>query len=208
MRIDEYDDATLERVREVCQTLFHGNYITEYVFAPNEALKKANESYSFVMAHYEAIEELLDRTGWRLCHDDRSGVLYLSSNYAQAKIILTKTESFFLLSMRLLYDEKKTQASASGEVFVTVRDVIEQLTTLGALDKVTKQERDKSLRTLAGKNIVARMSGKWGDMDCRLAILPSVVCAISAEKTKAVLEMMSTPEEDGDEDEEREVEGQ
>ena len=208
MKIDEYDDATLEHIREVCQSLFHGNYLTEYVFAPNEALKKANESYSFITAHYQAIEELLDRTGWRLCHDDRSGVLYLSSDYAQAKIILTKTESFFLLAMRLLYDEKKTQASASGEVFVTVRDVIEQLTTLGALDKVTKQERDKSLRTLAGKNIVARMNGKWGDMDCRLAILPSVVCAISAEKTKAVLEMMSTPEGDGDEGEEQEVEGQ
>lgn len=207
MKIDGYDDAALERVREVCQSLFHGNYITEYVFAPNEALKKADERYSFVMAHYEAIEELLDRTGWRLCHDDRSGVLYLSSDYAQAKVILTKTESFFLLSMRLLYDEKKTQASASGEVFVTARDVVEQLTTLGALDKVTKQDRDKSLRTLAGKNIVARMSGKWGDMDCRLAILPSVVCAISAEKTKAVLEMMSIPE-DRDEDEEREVEEQ
>ena len=93
--------------------------------------------------------------------------------------------------MRLLYDEKKTQASASGEVFVTTREVVEQLTTLGAVDQVTKQERERALRTLAGKNIITRMTGKWGEMDSKLAVLPSVVCAVSAEKTKAVVNMLS-----------------
>lgn len=92
MKIDTYDAAVLERVREVCQELFHKNYITEYVFAPNDALKKANDSFSFVMAHYDAIEELLDRCGWKLCQDPRAGVLYLSSEYAPAKVILTKIE--------------------------------------------------------------------------------------------------------------------
>ena len=63
MKIDTYDAAVLERIREVCQELFHENYITEYVFAPNEALKKANDSFSFVTAHYDAIEELLEPGG-------------------------------------------------------------------------------------------------------------------------------------------------
>lgn len=199
MKIDAYDDVTLERVREVCQELFHKNYITEYVFAPNEALKKANDSFSFVMAHYDAIEELLERCGWKLCQDPGAGVLYLSSEYAPAKVILTKMESYFLLAMRLLYDDKKTQASASGEVFVTTREVVEQLTTLGAVEQVTKQEREKTLRTLAGKSIIARMTGKWGEMDSKLAILPSVVCALSAEKTKAVANMLvAQPQEEAD----------
>lgn len=201
MKIDSYDDAALERVREICQELFHKNYITEYVFAPNEALKKANDSFSFVMAHYDAIEELLERCGWKLCQDPGAGVLYLSSKYAPAKVILSKTESYFLLAMRLLYDEKRTQASASGEVFVTTREIVERLITLNAVDQVTKQEREKALRTLAGKNIVARMTGKWGEMDSKLAVLPSVSCALSAEKMKAVVNMLAAQlreeEEDG-----------
>lgn len=191
MKIDAFDNQRLERTREVCQKLFHGNYITEYVFAPNDALKKANEDYSFVMAHYEAIEELLDRSGWELCHDPRVGVLYLSSDYAQAKMILTQLESYFLLAMRLIYDEKKTQASASGEVFITAREIVEQLTSLNAIDQVNKRERGKALRTLAGKNIVAKMTGKWEDPDVRLAILPSIVCALSPDKTKAVAKMLT-----------------
>lgn len=201
MKIDALDDQRLERIREVCQKLFHGNYITEYVFAPNDALKKANEDYSFIMAHYEAVEELLDRCGWELCHDPRAGVLYLSSDYAQAKMILPKLESYFLLAMRLIYDDKKTQASASGEVFVTAREIVEQLTSLNAVDQVNKQDRGRALRTLAGKNIVAKMTGKWEDLDVRLAILPSIVCALSADKMKAVSQMLAAMAEEDEVDE-------
>lgn len=204
MKIDAYDGAVLERIREVCQELFHKNYITEYIFAPNEALKKANESFSFIMAHYEAIAELLERCGWKLCQDPRAGVVYLSSEYAPAKVILSKIESYFLLAMRVLYDDKKTQASASGEVFVTTQEIVEWLATIGAVEQVTKQDREKALRTLAGKNIVVRMTGKWGEMDSRLAILPAVVCAISAEKIKAVINML-TAQEQGEEEEEDET---
>lgn len=56
MKIDVLDQQDLERTREVCQKLFHENYITEYVFAPNDALKQANEDYSFIMAHYQALK--------------------------------------------------------------------------------------------------------------------------------------------------------
>ena len=202
MKIDAYDGVVLERIREVCQELFHKNYITEYIFAPNEALKKANESFSFIMAHYEAIDELLERCGWKLCQDPRAGVVYLSSEYAPAKVILSKIESYFLLAMRVLYDDKKTQASASGEVFVTTQEIVEWLTTIGAVEQVTKQDRGKALRTLAGKNIVVRMTGKWGEMDSRLAILPAVVCAISAEKTKAVIHMLTTQDQSEEEEDE------
>lgn len=203
MIIDEYDSVTQDRIREICQELFHGNYITEYVFAGNEALKKANPSYLFVMSHshYDAIEELLDHCGWKLRHDERAGVLYLTSDYANAKVNLTKIESYFLLALRLIYDDKQIQALTSNEVVITVRDIVEQLTSLGAVDSVTKQDREKALRTLASKNILSRMTGKWGDMDARLAILPSIVCAISSEKTSAVIEALSASQmEEEDED--------
>ncbi|MBQ7230678.1 MAG: DUF4194 domain-containing protein [Oscillospiraceae bacterium] len=192
MKIDVLDQQDLERTREVCQKLFHENYITEYVFAPNDALKQANEDYSFIMAHYQAVEELLDRCGWELCHDARAGVLYLNSHYTMAKMSLSQLESYILLGMRLLYDEKRTQASASGEVFVTAMEIVELLTSLNAVDQVNKRDRGKALRTLAGKNIVAKMTGKWEDPDVRLAILPSIVCALSQDKLKAVAQMIAS----------------
>jgi len=192
MIIDDFDDGSRESVRKVCQELFHNNYITEFVFSPNDSLKKANSDYSFIMTNYEAIEELLDNCGWKLHHDEHVRVLYLTSDYTSAKVVLSKIESYFLLTLRLLYDERKTRASASGEVFIIVRDIVEQLTTLGAIESVSKAEREKALRTLTNKNIISRMTGKWGELDTRFAILPSVICAISSDKIKNVLEMVST----------------
>ena len=196
MIIDDFDDGVRDSVRRVCQELFHNNYITEFVFSPNDSLKKANLDYSFIMANYDAIEELLDNCGWKLQHDEHVRVLYLTSDYASSKVVLNKLESYFLLALRLIYDEKKTRASASGEVFITVRDIVEQLTTLGTVESVSKQEREKALRTLSNKNIISRMTGKLGEMDTRLAILPSVICAISSDKLKNVLEMMSANAEE------------
>jgi len=196
MIIDDFDDGVRDSVRRVCQELFHNNYITEFVFSPNDSLKKANLDYSFIMSNYDAIEELLDNCGWKLQHDEHVRVLYLTSDYASAKVVLNKIESYFLLALRLIYDEKKTRASASGEVFITVRDIVEQLTTLGAVESVSKAEREKALRTLSNKNIISRMTGKLGEMDTRLAILPSVICAISSDKLKNVLEMMSANAEE------------
>lgn len=191
MKIDELDGETLEQVRRICQELFHQNHINEYVFAPNDAQKRASESYSFVMAHYSAIEELLDRCGWRLCHDPSIGVLYLDSVYAEAKMPLSQTASCFLLAMRLIFEERKMQASATGEVFVTAREIVERLTTLNAVKTISKQDREKAFRVLAGKNLVARMNGSWGDMDVRLALLPAIGCTVSQDKIKAYRNMLN-----------------
>lgn len=110
-------------------------------------------------------------------------------------------ESYILLGMRLLYDEKRTQASASGEVFVTAMEIVELLTSLNAVDQVNKRDRGKALRTLAGKNIVAKMTGKWEDPDVRLAILPSIVCALSQDKLKAVAQMIASGKKAGEAEE-------
>ena len=77
---------------------------------------------------------------------------------------------------------------------------MEQLTSLNAVDQVNKRERGKALRTLAGKNIVAKMTGKWEDLDVRLAILPSIVCALSPDKTKAAAQMLTASAENEEED--------
>jgi len=191
MIVDDYDSDDLEGIRGVCQELFHSNYITEYVFAPNESMKKANPSYSFIMKHYPAIEELLECCGWKLRHDEQVRVLYLTSDFTSARAVLSQTESYFLLALRLIYDEMKIRASATGEVFITVRHIMEQLTALGTIDSIPKHEREKALRTLASKNIISRMTGKWGDLDARIAVLPSIICAISPDKIKSVLEMLS-----------------
>ena len=204
MLIDQLGDTTKEDIKLVCHKLFHENYITEFVFAPNENLKKANSDYSFLLHYYDEIGELLQQCGWELCRDDRVNVIYITSTFTMAKVVLSKTESYFLFALRLLYDQKKTQASASGEIFIFVNEIVEQLSTLGAMEPVTKQERERALRTLQNKNIITRITGKLSDIDAKIAILPSVVCAISAKKVELLTKSLSDQDKNTDVEEEDE----
>ena len=93
-----------------------------------------------------------------------------------------------------------TSKELLDEKVAKVREIVEQLTSLNAIDQVNKRDRGKALRTLAGKNIVAKMTGKWEDPDVRLAILPSIVCALSPDKTKAVAQMLTASKETQEEE--------
>lgn len=190
MRINQEGAETREKIRKLCHKLFDENYILEFVFAPNDTLRKANPDYTFLSLHFDCAAELLEQCGWKLNQDDRAGVIYLTSLYPSTKVTLTKTESYYLFGLRLLYDEKKMRASASGEVFATVRELLEKLSTLDALDPVGRQERERALRTLQNKNIITRITGKLTEPNAQLAIMPSILCAISAPKVKRLLESL------------------
>lgn len=195
MRIDEENTETREKIRELCHKLFDENYILEFVFAPNDTLRKANPDYTFLSLHFDCMAELLEQCGWKLNQDLQAGVIYLTSLYPSAKVSLTKTESYYLFGLRLLYDEKKMRASASGEVFATVQELLEKLATLDAFDPVGRQERERALRTLQNKNIITRITGKLTEPDAQIAIMPSILCAISAPRVKRLLESLPAADE-------------
>ncbi len=202
MLIDELSIEEKEKIKLLCQKLFHENYIPEYIFSPNEQLRKANSDYYMLLSNFGAISELLDSCGWSLNRDDNAGVIYITSSFPIAKVILSKTESFFLFALRLIYDQKRTSASATGHVFIFIRDLIEQLSSLGALEQVTKQDRKKALQTLKNKNIISKISGDLSELDTKIAILPSILCVISANKVELLKKSLECVKVEGEMEEE------
>lgn len=177
-----------EKIRLLCQKLFHENYITEFIYSNTDKLRKSNYEYNYISARFDVFSELLEAVGWHLNQDKSIGVIYITSDYSGAKPVLTKLETFFLFALRLIYDKKRSSASSTGQVFLNVRDIIEQLNSLNAIDTVSKKERKSALNTLKNKNIINRIDGDLGDLDCRIAVLPSILCVISSAKVKLMNE--------------------
>lgn len=175
-----------ERIRAICQRLFHENFLLEFRFSAKDAMKKADPDYTFAYQKFSVLSELLDACGWRLHKDDRAGVMYLTSTYPGAYLPLKKLESQFLFALRLIYDDKKMQAAHTSEVLCSVRDIVEKLSTLNAADNITKQDRNDALRTLEARHIIERISGAWAELDTSLVILPSILCVLSTDKIAAL----------------------
>ncbi len=196
MLIDELSENERAKIQEMCQKLFHSNYITQYVFAAGEIMTKANSDYSFILSHYRAMDELLSAVGWTLCRDDSAGVIFIKTDYPDSKVTLGKNESYILFALRLIYDNKKTSASSTGQVFTTIREVEEQLSTLGAPVISTKAERKKAFTTLYNKNIIAKISGTLDELDARIAVMPAILCVISASRVKNLTELLKAHREE------------
>lgn len=186
MNWDTLNPDEQERVRTICQRLFHENFILEFRFSAKDAMKKADPDYTFAYQKFSVLSELLDACGWRLHKDDRAGVMYLTSAYPGAYLPLKKLESQCLFALRLIYDDKKMQAAHTSEVLCSVRDILEKLNTLNAAESITKQDRNDALRTLEARHLIERISGSWSELDTTLVILPSILCVLSTDKIAAL----------------------
>ena len=186
MKVELLPEEERERIKVICQRLFHENYLLEYRFSAANGMKKADPDYLFAWQRREELSELLEQCGWQLRVDNREGVLYLISDYPGAYVPLKKLESQCLFVLYLLYDERRMQESGTAEVWCSVRDVMEKLTTLNIVKSVPKQERAAVLRTLEEKRLVDKPAGQWGDLETRFLILPSILCTLSQEKIAAL----------------------
>lgn len=180
-----------DKIKDLCQKLFHENYITEFIFSNNDKLSSSNPEYNYILSKYRIFEELLDAVGWQLNHDSSNGVIYITSGYSGAKPVLNKIETMFLFALRIIYDKKRSSASSTGQVYTTVRDITEQLESLNAVTNITKRDRKAALSKLREKNIITRIAGELGEMDCKIAIRPSILYVISATRVKLLKEQMN-----------------
>ena len=184
-------DEDKKRVQKLCQQLFHKNYITEYIFANNDNLRKSNPDYNFIQSHFQIFEELLEATGWKLNDERDFGVIYITSDDVSARAVLDSVETAFLFAIRILYDKQRSRASSTGQVYITVRDIIEQLESLNSLTEIPKTRRKAALSTLRNKNIIYRINGDLGDLDCKIAVMPSILCVISSSRLKLFIERLA-----------------
>lgn len=186
MKVEQLPKEERERIKTVCQRLFHENYLLEYRFSAASGMKKADPDYLFAWQRREELSELLEQCGWKLEEEKREGVLYLVSDFPGAYPPLKKLESQCLFALYLLYDERRMQADGASEVRCSVRDVMEKLTTLNIVKAVPRQERAAALRTLEEKRLIDKLEGQWSELESRFLILPSILCALRPEKIAAL----------------------
>ena len=90
------------------------------------------------------------------------------------------------------------------DVLCTVRDVLEKVVTDYAIlpSRPNMDEVRRALNILEDHNVIQRISGKYGQKECRFVILPTILTVVSSEKLNTVVSQMRKEEdsEEADED--------
>ena len=96
----------------------------------------ARSDFYFILKYKEIFRQYLDVLGYRLEINEEYGVIQLTSPSNYNHLNLKLFESIILLILRILYDEKKRELSASDEVIVNLGDIQDKFLSLQIRDKL------------------------------------------------------------------------
>ena len=206
MNLEFLNTATakeLEQFKAVCNQLLSRTFVVRTLYRPGRE-RLNNPDYTFLSIHFEAVRDYLSLLDWDLRHDEANGCFYVINTDEANRLILSKRETAILLALRMLYDESQERLGLEQDALCTVREVLEKVVTDYAIlpAKPNMDEFRRAMLVFENHSVIQRIEGRYNQADCRFAILPTILTAVSAERlheAAAVLRKEENADEEAEE---------
>lgn len=206
MNLDFISSATakeLQQFKSVCNQLLSRTFVVRTLYRPGRE-RLNNPDYIFLSIHFEAVRDYLSLLDWDLRHDEANGCFYVINTDEANRLILSKRETAILLALRMLYDESQERLGLEQDALCTVREVLEKVVTDYAIlpAKPNMDESRRAMLVFENHVVIQRIEGRYNQADCRFAILPTILTAVSAERlheAAAVLRKEENADEEAEE---------
>ena len=198
--IEELSQKELEQFKKVCNYLLNRTFVFRTSYQMGKG-RINNPDYTFLSIHFELVRDYLSLLDWDLYRDDYNGYFYVFSKDEVNRLTLTKTPTAILLALRMIYDENQDMLGLERDAVCTTQELLEKIVTDYAIlsTRPNMEEVKRALTMLENYSILQRIEGKFSQMSCRFAILPTILTAVSGEKLKAVIDALRKEEEDDEE---------
>ena len=177
---------------EVCNKLLLKGFIVRDIFDNKEKMMRVNPDYRFLERFFEVFENYLKFSGWRIEKDNILGVIALSNEYNDNRVKVDRETSLVLFTLRLIYEsEKNESAQTTSAVYITTPTLIKTMLEFSVPyqgKRLSGRSLAKSLRLLANRNIISKISGSYDEGNVTFYILPSIMYAIDNNKIQAMAE--------------------
>lgn len=148
--------------------------------------------YYFVLKHRDIFRDYLGVLGYRLDINEEYGVIQLTNPQNYNRLNLKLFESVILLILRILYDEKKRELSASDEAIVNLGDVQDKFLSLGIRDKMIDKTTMRNALSLYRRfQLIETLDKDMGNEESRILIYDSILMAVRVEDIKQAYEKLA-----------------
>lgn len=160
-------------------------------------LCKANvtnkSDYYFVMKYKLEFSDYLGILGYRLEINEEYGVIQLTNTQNYNRLNLKLYESVILLILRILFDEKRRELSASDEVIINLGDIHDKFLSLKVRDKmVDKTTLRNALGLFRRFQLIETLDRDLTNEDSRILIFDSILMAVRVEDIKQAFDKLKT----------------
>lgn len=196
MNLQQFEAMTAKEQAEfsrVCNMLLSCTYVLR-----EDKNGRISRDYTFIERNYELFSDWLSLGGWRIYKDSQYGVIYVKNAEGYNKLSLDKLATVTLITLRIIYEEKRTQAGLTNDVSITVGELLGKM--INEYSVYTKKPPQKDMkdvfRILEDHSLIRRLGDGYDDMECRLQILPSILIAVSNERCKTICDKLRTEAEE------------
>lgn len=202
MNLGRYEQMTQREKDEfarICNKLMSATYILR-----DGADKFVSREYRFIENEFEFFSDYLSLSGWKLYRDIQYGIIYVRNVEEYNKLSLNKLTTVMIMTMRIIYEDMRIQASNTNDVCVTVGELFGKIVTEFSIYSKKPPQKDikEAFRVLENHNVVRRLDESYDDIECRFVVLPSILIAVPNDKCKSICEMLKAEEEKNEETDE------
>ncbi len=152
-QMKEFPREVQDNFQRTCNILLSSNYISKD--------KKDNTKYFYFLVNYKQyFDEFFSCIGSEVVVNNELGCAQLKNNYFQGGLRLKKEETFIILILRILYQEKLINTTLNNTVQITIDEIHNKYQTFGFKRKIFKTELVSALRQFKKYNIIDNL----GDM--------------------------------------------
>lgn len=151
----------------------------------------SRSDYYFVLKYRDRFRSYLDVLGYRLEINEEYGVIQLTNPQNYNHLNLKLFESIILLILRILYDEKKRELSASDEVIVNLGDIQDKYLSLKIRDKMIDRTTMRNALSLFRRfQLVETLDKDLSNEESRILIYDSILMAVRVEDIRQAHEKL------------------
>ena len=151
----------------------------------------SRSDYYFVLKYRDKFRMYLDVLGYRLEINEEYGVIQLTNPQNYNHLNLKLFESIILLILRILYDEKKRELSASDEVIVNLGDIQDKYLSLKIRDKMIDRTTMRNALSLFRRfQLVETLDKDLSNEESRILIYDSILMAVRVEDIRQAYEKL------------------
>lgn len=190
---EEMSDKETEEFSRICNMLLSVTYILR-----DGADGRISKEYRFIDSHFELFSDYLELSRWKIYKDIQYGIIYVRNVDGLNKLSLNKLTTVMLITIRIIYEESRIQASNTSNVCITVGALFDKIVNEFSIypKKPPQKEIKESFRILEAHNLIKKLDESFDDIECRFVVLPSVLIAVPNEKSKAICDALKSKSEE------------
>lgn len=192
-RFEEMPQKEKDEFSRICNMLLSVTYILR-----DGSDGRLSKEYRFIDSNFDLFYDYLEISGWKIYKDIQYGIIYVRNTDGFNKLSLNKLTTVMLVTMRVVYEESRAQASSTNDVCTTVGALFGKIVNEFSVypKKPPQKEIKESFRILESHNLIRKLDDSYDDIECRFVILPSVLIAVPNERCKTICDVLKTePEE-------------